>query len=246
MTVPLDQINGMPAFLPHYPMHPARYRNVRLHQVYFRAKASAIDRVLSVCFEPSDDGFCVATGLTVGWWSNYGPFDESFLTAKCTYRGERGYFTIIAFLNSRSSIPAGREIYGTPKVFADMRVSVDERMMYTDTMVAGVPIFSIRSAMERDANPSDLPCLVPSWRLKIIPRADGGGPDVMQVIDVSEVIFDNVIHSSQAGEGVIEFHPTRVHDMSGFIPVEYYGAHYIESEHKEGHGTVVHDFLSDG
>ncbi len=245
MTVPMDEIEGMPAFSPYYPMPPARYRNVRLHQVYFRAEISAVERVLPACFEPSDDGFCVATGLTVGWSSSYGAFDESFLTVRCAYRGETGYFTPVAFLNSRSSIPAGREIYGTPKVFADVRVSMDERVMYTDTMVAGVPVLGIRSTMERAADAADLPTLAPSWRLKVIPRADGSGPDVMQVIDVSDVATDIVIHLSRAGGGVAEFHPSPIYDLSDFTPVEYYGAHYVESDYTEGYATVVHDFLGE-
>jgi len=51
------------------------------------------------------------------------------------------------FLNSRSSIPAGREIYGTPKVFADLNVGLDERVMYTCTRLVGAKVFDIRSTM---------------------------------------------------------------------------------------------------
>ncbi len=152
MTIPLETIENMPAFSPYYPMPPARYRNGRFQYVYFRADVSAVDRVLPECFEPSDDGFCVAIGLSIPWSANYGSFDESVLMVKCTYEGETGYFAPVVFLNSRGSIPAGREIYGTPKVFADMTVSMDERVMVTETHLAGTSVLSIRSTMQRAVN----------------------------------------------------------------------------------------------
>ena len=71
--------------------------------------------------------------FTAPWTSSYGEFQESVLSVKCTYEGQAGYFAPIAFLNSRSSIPAGREIYGTPKVSAEIEVGMDERVMFADT-----------------------------------------------------------------------------------------------------------------
>jgi len=65
-----------------------------------------------------DQGICVAKGISIPWSANYGAFEESVVTVPCAFEGQAGYFTPVVFLNSRSSIPAGREIYGTPKVFA--------------------------------------------------------------------------------------------------------------------------------
>ena len=187
VTVPLDSIKSMPAFSPYFPMPPARYRNTRSQTVYFRAAESAIDRVLPECFDLPDDPICAATGLTVPWSANYGAFDESVLSVKCSYEGEEGWFAPVAFLNSKSSIPAGREIYGTPKVWADFEIGFAERVMYTNTYVAGTSIMSIRSTMHREAVPDEMPGGGHSWRLKVIPRADGEGLDVMQLIDGADV-----------------------------------------------------------
>ena len=243
MSIPMDEIVSMPAFSPYYPMPPARYRGVRSHYVLFRANLSAVERVLPACFRPSDDGLCVALGLTVPWSANYGEFQESVLTVKCTYEGQVGYFSPVAFLNSRSSIPAGREIYGTPKVFADFTVAMDERVMYTETRLAGVSVLSIRSTMHREAAPEELPEMEPSWRLKVIPRADGKGPDVMQLIDGSMAAVDTTVHVCRAGDGVVEFHPSPVYDLSDFAPVEYHGAYYVEADFTEGYVEIVRDFL---
>ena len=243
MTIPLDQITSMPAFSSYYPMPPARYRNARFQYVYFRADVAAVDRVLPACFEPAEDGFCAAIGLTVPWSANYGGFEESVLSVKCTYQGQVGFFAPVAFLNSRSSIPAGREIYGTPKVFADIEVGMDERVMYTDTRLGQVSVLSVRSTMHRDADIEEMPDLQPSWRLKVIPRVDGQGVDVMQLIDPSKVSSDVQVHVCRAGDGVVQFHPSPIYDLSDFTPREYYGAHYLEMDYTEGYGEVVRDFL---
>ena len=243
MSIPMEQIANMPAFSPYYPMPPARYRNVRLQYVYFRADVSAVERVLPACFEASEDGFCAAMGLAVPWAANYGKFEESVLSVKCTYQGQVGYFSPVVFLNSRSSIPAGREIYGTPKVYAEMEVGMDERVMYTETRLAGVSVLSIRSTMQRAATMEEMPKLVPSWRLKVIPRADGKGVDVMQLIDGANVSSDVTVHVCRAGEGVVQFNPSPIYDLSDFTPREYYGAYYVEMDFTEGYAEIVHDFL---
>jgi len=243
MGIPLDKIANMPAYSPYYPMPPAAYRNTCFQFVYFRADVSAIDRVLPACFEAAEDGYCIATGLTVPWSANYGKFEESILTVKCTYKGQVGYFSPVVFLNSRGSIPAGREIYGTPKVFADVKVEMDERVMHTDTLLAGTSIMSVRSTMEQPAAPEDLPNLLPSWRLKVIPRADGKGADVMQIIELSKTTTDVKVHQCRAGNGIVQFNPMPTYDLSDFTPLEYYGAHYLEMDYTEGYAEIVHDFL---
>ena len=243
MAIPVAQIKNMPAFSPYYPMPPARYRNARFQFVCFRADRAAVDRVLPDCFEPAADGFCVAVGLAVPWSANYGSFEESILMVKCSYKGQDGYFAPVVFLNSRSSIPAGREIYGTPKVFADVKVDQDERVMYADTWLAGASVMSIRSTMQREAAVEEMPKWEPSWRLKVIPRADGQGADVLQIIDTSGVTSDVTVHICRGGDGVVQFSPSPVYDLSDFVPVEYNGAYYMEMDYTEGYAEIVHDFL---
>lgn len=244
MAISLAQILNMPAFSPYYPMPPARYRNVRFQYVYFRADVSALDRVLPACFEPSEDGFCAAFGLSAGWSANYGQFQETGLLVKCTYEGQVGYFAPVVFLNSRGSIPAGREIYGTPKVYAELKVGMDERVMYTETRLAGTSVLSIRSTMHRDATVGEMPELQPSWRLKVIPRADGQGTEVMQIIDAGKATSDVTVHVVRAGDGVVQFDCVPIYDLSDFTPREYFGAHYIEMDYTEGYAEIVRDFRS--
>ena len=245
VTIPLNQITSMPAFSTYFPMPPARYRNAKFQSVYFRASLDAIDRVLPECFEPSEDGMCMALGLAVPWSASYGAFDESALSVKCTYKGQEGWFTAVAFLNSKSSIPAGREIYGTPKVYADFEIGFAERVMYTNTIVGGTTLMSLRSTMHREATEDEMPSDDPIWRLKVIPSVDGNGLDVMQLIDLTRTTTDQVVHVRRAGDGVVQFNPSPIYDLSDFTPLEDFGAYYVEMDMTENWGEIVKDFLAD-
>jgi acetoacetate decarboxylase len=243
VTIPLDQIANMPAYSPYYVMPPSRYRNVRWHTVLFRADPAAVDAVLPACFEPLEDGLCAVCGIDAPWTTNYGAFQASLLLAQCRFEDATGFFVVVEFLNSRSSIPAGREIWGTPKVWAEMRVDFDERVMVTDSKLAGTSVLSLRSTMHRPCEPEELPDLSPGWRLKVIPKADGPGAEVMQLVEGSRASRDVVTHVARAGDGVVEFGASPVDDLSAFEPREYLGAYYTEQDHTETYGTIVRDFL---
>jgi acetoacetate decarboxylase len=246
MSIPLSSIRGMPAFSPYYPDPPARYRNVRFQWVTFHADPAAVDAHLPDCFTPDPDGLCVAFGLSVGWCSAYGPFEEAGLFVRCRWRDQTGYFCPVCFLNSRNSIPAGREIYGTPKVAADVSVGAQERVMSTDVRLGGATVLSIRSTFDRSASAADLPVIAPAWRLKAIPRADGRGCDVLQLIDAAPAARDVSVHIACIGAGIVELAPSPVYDLSRLVPREFVGAAYAELDYSEGYGEIVHDFLKPG
>jgi acetoacetate decarboxylase len=120
---------------------------------------------------------------------------------------------------------------------------MEERVMVTDTHVGGGNAMSIRSTMHKEARPEELPQLTPAWRLKVIPKIDGTGPEVMQLVDAAKATSDVTVHVSRAGDGVVHFEPVATYDLSDFTPLEYLGAHYVEMDYTENYGEVVRDFL---
>ncbi len=241
----MDKIGAIPAFSPYYPRPPARYRYNRSQSVYFRADASAIDRVLPACFELTDSGLCIAHGISVEWSAHYGKFEACNLYIECEFQGKVGYFRVVSFLNTKCSIPAGREIYGTPKVYADVNVGMEERVMHTKANLSGTAVMSIRSTMHKESNVSEIRALQPIWTLKVIPRADGKGADVMQLIDSTNVQGDITVHICMAGDGVVQFNPSPTYNLFDFTPLEYYGTYYPERDHTDGFGEIVHDFKNE-
>ncbi|MEX1229266.1 MAG: acetoacetate decarboxylase family protein [Planctomycetaceae bacterium] len=244
MSIPMNRIWSMPAFSPYFPAPPARYRDVRFQWVTFRTDAAIVDRYLPECFSPAADGECLAFGLDAGWCANYGSFQEAGLLFKCHWGDQAGFFCPVVYLNSRGSIPAGRELYGTPKVAAEIAVTMDERVMSTEVRLAGAVVMAIRSTMQLPAMSADLPAMEHAWRIKAIPRADGKGLDVLQLIDCAHATSDVTTHIIRKGDGVIEFAPSPIYDLSPIVPRDYRGAVYTEMDYTEGYAEIVHDFLN--
>ena len=126
-----------------------------------------------------------------------------------------------------------------------MRVEQAERVMATTASVGGVDIAAVRSTAHLPCDPADLPDLTPMWRLKVIPRADGNGLDVLQLVSGGRQAADTVVHVSRAGDGVVEFRPSPVFDVMGLEPREFTGAFYAESDFTEDFGVIDRDFLKE-
>ncbi|MXW05942.1 MAG: hypothetical protein F4Z81_12880 [Gemmatimonadetes bacterium] len=267
---------NIPAGSPFYPPLPAVYRNVRFQFVFFHAAPSAVQGFLPEPLQAAEDGMCVASGLEVPDCKNYGPFEESFIVMKCHFRDQTGFYCSHVFHNGPAGIAAGREIYGTPKVYAEMKVTHAGRSMVTETSYGGVPVLRIASNVDagapqdagagqaagasQDAGASPgtcpapdvgaghaaMPALTPAWRLKIIPRADGPGLALKQLIDCSETTQDVEVHAFAQGKGTIELGASPRCDLTPLAPLDYGDAFHMESSYTEGYARVVYDYLSDG
>ena len=236
---------NIPADNPFYPQLPAVYRNVRFQFVFFHAAPEAVQDFLPEPLEAAEDGLCVASGLEVPYCENYGSFEESFILMKCRFRDQTGFYCSHVFHNGPAGIAAGREIYGTPKVYADMKVTHGDRSMVTETSYWGAPVLNISSTVVTDAAPDAMPALTPAWRLKIIPRADGPGPAIKQLIDGSETVRNVEVHSAAKGTGRIVLGASPRCDLTPLAPLEYGDAFHLESSYSEGYAQVVYDYLGE-
>ena len=188
---------------------------------------------------------CVASGLEVPICPNYGPFEESFIVMKCRFRNQSGFYCSHVFHNGPAGIAAGREIYGTPKVYADLKVTQADRSMVTETSLGGAPVLNISTTMETVVPHDAMPSLTPAWRLKVIPRADGPGPAIKQLIDCSETTQDLEVHSVAKGQGIVDLGAAPRCNLTPLSPLEYGDAFYMESSYSEQYARVVYDYLSE-
>ena len=243
MRLKHDEGWNIPADNPFYPPLPAVYRNVKFQFVFFHANPAAVQDFLPEPLEATEDGLCVASGLDVPFCTNYGPFQESFIVMQARFRNQTGFYCSHVFHNGPAGIAAGREIYGTPKVYAGLKVRQVDRCMVTETSLGGVPVLNISSSMEEIASHDAMPSLTPAWRLKIIPRADGPGPALKQLIDCSKTTQDLEVHFMAKGQGRIVLGASPLCDLTPLAPVKYGDAFYMESSYSEGYAEVVYDYL---
>jgi acetoacetate decarboxylase len=246
MGLPYDEGWTMPFDSPHFPPLPARYRNVQLQYVFFEADPAAVGRLLPEPLLPDPDGLCAAIGLRVPFSTAYGAFNEAITELRCSLDGRPGWYCSHVWHDGPRGIAAGREIYGTPKIFSELEVRLAEGTMLTRASMAGVPVLTISSTMETRITSSDLPAFAPAWQLKLIPRADRPGPAIKQLIDAANATLDLEILVAYRGRGTVHFEPSPFGDLTGLRPLEYGEAFYFEADYGEGFAKIAYDYLADG
>lgn len=195
-------------------------------------------------FEPAEGGLCVAMGINVPFCSNYGPFQEAVVAEQVGFREMKGFFAFTFLLNNDAAIAAGREIYGTPKKYAQVNFTKEGNTITTTCIRNGVPIIQLTSKYSEPASPEEMIPVFPTFVLKMIPRVDGPGPLVKQV--TSTVLRDAQCHALYKGPGTVRSEPSVDGDFWHLEPREVLGAFYEVPSYTEGYGQVVYDYLAEG
>lgn len=232
-----------PITSPYYPALPAYYRNVRFQFVFFQADPERVRAFLPEPLEPAPDGGCVAIGIHVPFCTNYGSFNEAVLEFKCRFQGQEGWYCSHVWHDGPAGIAAGREIYGTPKIFSQMEVRMEERAMLTRASMGGLSVITVHSTHTEPCSPEAMPILTPAWRLKLIPRADGPGPAIKQLIDCTEATIDFQAHVCFKGAGIVRFEPSALCDLTGLGTHASGEAYYMEASYGETYARVAYDYL---
>lgn len=238
-----DEGWSMPAGQPYFATLPVHYRDAKFQFVFFRAEPDAVCEFLPEPLEPTKDGLCVASGLAVGSTSSYGAFEEAFLVLKCRFAQQTGWYCSHVLHNGPAAIAAGREIYGTPKIYAALKIEQTDEQMATVATVADRPALTVTSVTPTPCHPDTMPALTPSWRLKIIPRADAPRPAIKQLVDASGAVQNMQIHQMRKGTGAVKFDPNPRCDLTGLRPKEYLGAFSMNANYTEGFASIAYDYL---
>jgi acetoacetate decarboxylase len=228
---------------PFYPQLPAHYQDVFFQLVFFRADPTAMGPLLPDPLQAAADGRCVAMGIRVPKCRAYGSFDEAVVQMACTFGDQSGWYCSHVWHNGPAGIAAGREIYGTPKFLADIQLDGTRDHASTAAGTGGTVEIEITSQTPDIATPQDLPTLAPSWRLKVIPRADGPGPAIMQLVDGAPATQDLQVAWCQQGEGSVRFSQSAARDLTGLAPLSYDGAFHMQCSYSEGFAVITHDYL---
>jgi acetoacetate decarboxylase len=239
--LPIDEGEVMPAHRPYYPSPRGYYRDVEFQLIYFRANPAAVREHLPEPLEADPEGLAVAFSIKVPFCSAYGAFNEAGLSVRCSFRGQPAFFNSHLYLDNVAAICAGREIWGAPKEYAEVEIEMRRNMVYSQTVKEGIPIMTLTSDVSQPATADEIIPMFPSYRLKLIPRADGPGPAIKQIVNASPE--DVVTSKLFKGNGMIEFGRSANSDLSVFEPQEIVGAFYHVSTYTEVYGEIVHDYL---
>ncbi|MEZ4860175.1 MAG: acetoacetate decarboxylase family protein [Caldilineaceae bacterium] len=233
---------AMPAHRPYYPPLPTYYRDVRFQLLYFRAEPATLRAFLPEPLEPADAGLCVAFALDVPFSSSYGPFHESGIQVQVTFQGQMAFFNTHLYLDNVPAICSGRERWGAPKEYAAVTFEQQNNLLVSRTVKDGVTIMSLTSEIGAPVAPEAMIPMFPSYRLKLIPRADGPGAAIKQLVEASPQ--DATTHLLYGGNGTVSFGATVNSDLRPFGPIAEVAAFYQVASYTESYGRVVYDYLT--
>jgi acetoacetate decarboxylase len=191
--------------------------------------------------EAAKSGLCAAFGIRVGFSSAYGPFKEMGVVVGASFRGKAGFYLTSLFLDSSDAISAGREIYGSPKKYAEVSIHQCGNELTFACRRAGIEIITVNSRISDKAEARDLPKLWPMYVLKTVPRNDRNGLMGKQLC-VNAPPEDVRTHELFKGPGVVKFEPTVAGDFWKLMPLEPLGAFYQEIDYTQGFGKVIHEY----
>lgn len=242
--LPFDQGLGMPADQPYWGELPTQYRGVRFQTVYFRAAEDAIRAFLPEPLEPAPGGLCAAFSVDVPFSTSFGPFHESGLVLQARFRGDPVFFCSHVFLDNVAAIVCGREVYGTPKMYAEVSLVQHENQLTCTTTFRGTLIMAISSTRDAPCAEAEVIPLFPMLRLKLIPRVDGPRPAIKQLTG-GAAPREVAIHATYRGRGRVVFAPSPTLDLTPLQPRAYVAAFYQELSYSQGYGEVVFDYLAE-
>lgn len=235
-----------------YRRPPHIYREAEDLLIPFAAAAEAVAPLLPPLVEPLDDP--VPCWFKARWapYSPHGAYHEAYVATGVRFAGEAYRFVTVIVTDREAPLVAGREIWGYPKKLADIRCSWTGRATAGDQMTArierpaGFVLAQAAMMLDRQGDPAEMTGY-PALSLKLIPAADGGPPDVAQLIrleggaklaqsaDGSPFLY--------AGRAALDFPTvTDIDPWHRFRPLSVGTAFFMRADYTHHPGKVVHDY----
>ncbi len=238
-----------------YPLFPHAYRNVEDLVVGFEATADAVRPFLPRDVEP--DGDIISCQAKFRWtpFSVHGPYHETYVSATVRFRGQRYRFLLLAYTDNESALAAGREIWGAPKKlgrmarsWANLDGASSEHLVGTLDRPQTMRLMTLGLVCDRVLEPSAAEPL-PTLLLKLVPRADGSGPEIAQLV----VLHGSAqfVKSADGSAMLFEGRPSLSFDAASTAdplwllrPLRLTGGTFARIDFEHGPGTVVWDYLA--
>jgi acetoacetate decarboxylase len=241
--LPAGEGEAMPAHRPMYPALPAYYREAEFQIVYFRCEPAVVQEHLPAPLEADPEGLAAAFSLRAPACSAYGPYREVGIRLRCAFRGVVGFYSSHQYNDNVAAICAGRERWGGPKEYAAVEIERRGNVICAQAVKEGAAILTLTTTIERPAEAAELIPMTPSYRLKLIPRADGPGAAIKQIITYAGA--DVECAALFAGAGRVTLGRTASSDLAALQSGETLGAYYQVLSLTEGYGEIVYDYLEE-
>ncbi|MBX3598821.1 MAG: acetoacetate decarboxylase family protein [Rhizobiaceae bacterium] len=163
---------------------------------------------------------------------------ESGVAIQVAVDGVTGGHVLYEYVTTDDAMAPGREIWGYPKKVADVSWDKNDKTIISRTERRGQTLIDI----EFTEGPAsyEKPVLQPRLQIKKIPRADGLGYDVHQI--VLNKLGKWTLHETSTGTAKLKLGGTEFMDpLYELGVVEVLGAERIRAEFELGYGEIFKD-----
>ncbi len=208
----------LPEGSPLYPTLPYVYEQYRRLSVYFRAPEEAVRQILPAPLEYVSD-VAEAFILSVPQVSGLVPYSEGGIVVTARYRDIVGGHVAYEYVENDDSLAAGREIWGYPKKLAAVGYREGGERVEGSLRRRGVRILNAEAVL--DGSPIQPPRLLPRLVVRRIPRVDGPGLELEQVI-LNDL--EGTVAERRTGRGHLAFEASDWDPLYKLGPLEVLGA----------------------
>lgn len=220
---------------------PRHYDDFEKISVICRAPMDAVKRLLPPPFDFVSDVievFVYRCGKVTDMSVPGAPirsYMESGIAIQASIDGVIGGHVAYEYVTTDDAMAPGREIWGYPKKLADVN------WQNRDGTIASQTVRNGQRLIELEFTPGDVdfdkPVLQPRLQIKKIPRADGRGYDVHQV--VLNRLDKWTLHEAVKGHARVSLGGVEIMDpLFDLGPLEILGAEKIRGEFELGYGEI--------
>jgi acetoacetate decarboxylase len=227
-----------PHAAPLYPPGPYRSVDCRRVRVFAKASTTAMRRHLPAMFEPIGDTIELffmethdATPLP--------PYRAAGIVVPCRYGEIVGSHIVCEYVTTDVALAMAREVWGYPKKMAS--ITFDERDEGVEGRVERGGVRLMEFVFHYGGPEPQRPQVMPRLQHKIIPRADGEGADVDQI--VLNTVDAQEVRVQRPGTAHVTLRDAPQDPWADFGPLSVTGAEFLIADFSVGYCRIVHDRL---
>lgn len=233
----------IPQNSPLYTPLPHNYKNIHWCSVICRSKRNLLERFVQEPLElPSDERLLFEVFVSHYKESEVGSYHEAGIIVPVNYKNINASHFSNLYLDSDAGIAAGREIIGFPKKYAGVYYNESENIVTGSVVRKEKPIFSIYGDFKKPVQVDRLP-VAPRLQVRYIPKADGPGSDLHQVVATrwppDKGTKTVKIHDRKTGSANVIFGKSDEEDFTMLNAAEVLGAVKVHLDFSLDYATVI-------
>jgi acetoacetate decarboxylase len=234
---------SMPRAAPLYLAPPYHYRGNRSINILFKTTPETLRELVPPPLVSNPDSLLF---IYIAQFNVVAPqpftYMEAGIGVPVQFSDTTGQYALYLYLDKTAAIAAGREIYGWPKV--DAQISITERNEGISAQVIREGVMLVDATVHRLKRIDPIPeqPATPWYNLKLIPSVKKNAPpDVMQL---TSTLMDSEIKELHKGSATLKLYSSAL-DPLGSIPiVDILEGSYSVDDFTLGYGDVIYDYLT--